>query len=287
MTDELGVTAARRRLRMTLKAIREQKRYPLEQVRSGMEWSISKIIRIESGAVSISVNDLKVLLDFYDVRDSERIHELLELARLSRRRHWASEYREICSHSYMDFLGYEDDAWRISHFHPLFVPGLLQTEEYARAIIRATATRDMTEAEIESRVRLRMARQQRAFAADRDATIRVAIDESALSRPIGGQEILRHQISLIRNRVLDEQVELVIVPGSLGGHLGLGGPFSLLEFNSEPDPDIVFLDNAPADLALVEETQEVVSYKAAFDFLAREGDTQGRVLARLDDLRLP
>src|SRR5580692_185879 len=104
-----------------------------------MDWSLSKIIRIETGAVGVSTNDLKALLGLYKVHDSERINELIELARASRQSSWWSKYREDISSQYLQFIEYEKAASVLRTLEPLLVPGLIQTEEYADAIIRKLA----------------------------------------------------------------------------------------------------------------------------------------------------
>lgn len=122
MTSGPGPITSRRRLRMALRQLRLTGDHSLEDIRAEMDWSLSKVMRIESGMVSISVNDLRALLAFYGVVDPDEVDCFVDLARSARRRHWAGQYREYVSTSYMDFLGYEDDASRISQYHPFLIP---------------------------------------------------------------------------------------------------------------------------------------------------------------------
>ncbi|MDG4807648.1 helix-turn-helix transcriptional regulator [Micromonospora sp. WMMD1120] len=256
-----GPTTHRRRLRLALRQLRSERGYSLEDVRQAMEWSLSKVIRIESGTVSISVNDLRALLSFYGVVDPGELGRMIDLARLARRRHWAAEYREYASPSYMDFLGYEDDASRISQYHPFLIPGLLQTEEYARLVVSARPHYRSDGQAAQARVRLRMARQARVFAAGRDSAVRIVLDERALKH-VGSKEVMREQFLKIQD--LLPRLDLVILKRDSAADPGFVGPFSLHEFDSERDPDVVYLDNQPDDVALVEDADMVDAYKVSF-----------------------
>ncbi|WP_154938898.1 helix-turn-helix domain-containing protein [Micromonospora palomenae] len=249
---------------MALRQTRLDRGYSLEDVRQAMEWSLSKVIRIESGTVSISVNDLRALLAFYGVTDADEVDGMVELARLARRRHWAAEYRDYVSASYMDFLGYEDDASRISQYHPFLIPGLLQTEDYARLVVTARPHYQADERAAAARVRLRMDRQERVFASGRQRTVRIVLDERAL-KPVHSTEIMKEQISKIQG--LLPRLDLVILQQDTAAEPGFVGPFSLHEFDFNRDPDVVYLDNEPDDVALVEEADMVDGYKASFESL--------------------
>lgn len=284
VTDCRGSTNARRRLRLTLKKIRENRRLTIDQVRKDMEWSVSKLIRIENGTVSIAVNDLKVLLSYYEVDEESEVAGLLELARAARQRHWASEYRHLALPAFMDYLGYEDEARRISVFHPVFVPGLVQTEQYAEAIVAITASGEIASSELSGRVRLRLVRQQRILASGRDVEVRVAVDESALRRMVGGPTVMRGQLRHLRDLIDRPGIHITIVPTSIEAHLGLASPFSVLEFHSREDSDVVYLDNADNDVALVEYSARVEAYKNTFDHLLSRAISGRDAAARLDRL---
>ncbi|WP_341716538.1 DUF5753 domain-containing protein [Micromonospora sp. FIMYZ51] len=274
-TENLGATIARRRLRLRLRKLREENQYTLEQVRRGMEWSISKLVRIESGFVSIAANDLRYLLDYYGVTDADEVREMLELARQARQHHWAGEHRDLLTPAYMEFLGYEDAAVRASHFHPLYVPGLLQTPAYAHAIIEATATTELHPDEIASRVKIRQQRQARVLGRLDASQLRVAIDESALRRTLGNIEIMREQLQHLIQILERDLATIVVVPDTSDGHIGMNGPFSILEFSSPEDASIVYLDNARNDTAFVDEKSAVSKYKATFENLRRTADRYG------------
>lgn len=261
MTFGQGPTTNRRRLRVELRRLRESKELTLDDVRKKMEWSISKLIRIESGTVSISLSDLKLLLHLYDVSDPRKLEELLELARRSRQHHWAGEYRDISSASYMDFLGYEDDAVRITQYHPLVIPGLLQTRSYAKKIIAATTVGHAEGGTIERRVKLRMARQQRFYEDGRNRRARFVLPESVLTPPMK-PEITAEQRTHLVKLADNPRVEIRVLPSHTETARKLIGAFSLHEFASEVDPDVVYLGSIPAlDVALVDD-ERVDDYKA-------------------------
>ncbi|MEU7753679.1 helix-turn-helix transcriptional regulator [Micromonospora sp. NPDC049171] len=285
MTFGQGPTTNRRRLRLSLRKLREDRGLTLEDVRKRMEWSLSKILRIETGAVGISVNDLKVLLSFYEVSDPVTVEQLLDLARQSRQRHWASEYREVVSPAYMDFLGYEDDACRITQFHPLVVPGLLQTEEYARAVVVATTLTPVNDSVIEARVRLRLARQRRLFGTLRHRRVRFLIDDDVLHKSLWDQAVIYSQLSRLIDLCDHPEIDMGIVRKGAKVPARLTGPFSLHEFESNLDPDVVYLDNMPNDVALVDDKHVIDRYKRAIVDLFQHADTGDDARDRLREIR--
>lgn len=145
----------RRLLKGALRQEREAADLTQTQVARALDWSVSKIIRIETGAVGLSVTDLRALMDLYKITNEERQAELLELARGSRRQPW-SAYSNVYSNAARMLFGYETAAKIIYKYEPTFIPGLLQTEEYARALLKGAGH---GEDEIESMVRGRLERQ--------------------------------------------------------------------------------------------------------------------------------
>src|SRR3569833_301709 len=129
-----GPTVGKRRLRAELRRLRTDRELTQELVATDMEWSLSKLIRIENGTVAISVSDLRSLLAYYAVHEQQRVDALLELARAAKRRMWWDEYRPYLQPSLLTFVGFESDATRIECFHPVLLPGLVQTEAYSRAV---------------------------------------------------------------------------------------------------------------------------------------------------------
>ncbi|WP_309223929.1 helix-turn-helix transcriptional regulator [Micromonospora sp. CP22] len=280
-TGGQGPTTNRRRLRLVLRQLRLDRGLSLEDVRQEMDWSLSKVTRIENGSVSISVNDLRALLDFYQVRDAGQVRDLLGLARLARRRHWAAEYREYVSASYMDFLGYEDDSWRISQYHPFLIPGLLQTKRYAQLVVTIGPRYRGDEAAADARVQLRLARQARVFAQPQ-REVRIVLDERAL-KSVENTQLMLEQVEHILFR-LPDHLHVVVLGRDTAANSALVGPFSLHEFEWDVDPDVVYLDALPDDVALVEDEAAVAGYKASFEDLYRQaakGDDAQRLLEEI------
>ena len=276
MTAGLGPTNARRRLRTKLRQLREAVNYSLDDVRKHMEWSMSKLIRVENGAVSLSTNDLKILLDLYGARDEATVSHLVELSRLSRQRHWANKYRPHISHAHLDVIGYEDDARQIKQFSPVAVPTLLQTEAYARALVTAAPMRPATPDETTSLVKLRLARQARVLQATTPVSLTVVMDEAALLRPIGGPGIMRQQLDHLLAASGLANIRILIIPLSVVTHPGLIEPFCLIEFTSDDDPDLTYLEHAANGVSLVETFADVAAYQCAFErllqFVMPDGD---------------
>ena len=133
---DMDPSVYRRRLRNTLRQTRESLGIIQATAAAEMSWSVSKLIRIETGMVTISVNDLKALLPSYRITDPEKVTSLVEMARNSRLSSWTSRYKGIASDVFLTYIGHEDAAVRSYSFQPILVPGLLQTDEYAAEVLR-------------------------------------------------------------------------------------------------------------------------------------------------------
>jgi transcriptional regulator with XRE-family HTH domain len=256
----------RRRLRTELRRLREEKSFAQDVVANEMEWSISKLIRIENGSVGISVNDLKALLDLYDLDESGR-DELIELARASRQRMWWSRYQKHLSATYLEFIGYEADATSIRHFQPLVVPGLLQTEAYARAINAGTSLSLEPRDGDEERIEVRLERQRDIFERPNPAEYIAVIDEAVLHRPVGGAETMRAQLAHLVEMARRPRVSVYVVPYAAGAHPGLIGAFSIMEFADPVDDDVLHLDSAPNEAILRDQPEAVERYRRVFERL--------------------
>ena len=149
----------RRRLRAELKRARLEAGLTQDSVAEEMDWSLSKIIRIETGSVGISTNDLTALLRLYNVDDSQRVAELIALGKAARQQSWYSKYRGLVPPSYFQYIEYETSASAIRTYETLVIPGLLQTEDYATKIMRLYRTRPESDV-VKARVEIRMKRQQ-------------------------------------------------------------------------------------------------------------------------------
>ena len=231
----------RRKLRSILRQLRESSGKTQIATAEAMSWSVSKLIRIESGSVSISVNDLRALLRYYDVTSEERVESLVALARLSRRHSWLNAYKDVASTEYLAYLGYEELAVRSYNFQPVLVPGLLQTEEYAAAIIQ-TIRGPKIPIRIEKLVELRIARQEKVFSRTDTFNLYFLLDESVVRRPVGGADIMRKQLQWLVEVSGRDNVTVDIIPFKAGFYRSIRVPFVVFEFPQPEDQAVLYLE---------------------------------------------
>jgi hypothetical protein len=206
-----------------------------------MSWSVSKVIRIESGSVTISVNDLRALLRSYDVTDETRVEELVQIARLARGRSWLSPYKDVASDEYLAYLAYEEMAARSYNFQPVLVPGLLQTEEYATAIVQ-TIRGPKVPSRIEKMVELRISRQDKVFSRTDQFELYFLLDESAVRRTVGSAEIMRKQLERLIEFGDQENVTIAVIPFTAGFYRSIRVPFVVFEFSQPEDQAVLYLE---------------------------------------------
>lgn len=256
----------RRRVRAELRAARLKAKLTQEQVAKALDWSQSKVMRIEAGSVGVSTTDLKALLSVYGIDDTEQIDKLVALGKAARERGWWSNYRDALStgknNELLQLIEYESGAAIRRQFEPLLVPGLLQTEEYARAMISAFASADRVEALVE----IRMKRQKLLERPDAPQMFFI-LDEAVIHRLVGGKDAMRRQISRLIELGRRPHVTIEVVPFGAGAHLGLRGQFVVLEFPDPEDDDVLYLENTGGDLIRREESDQVLPYLEAFEQL--------------------
>jgi transcriptional regulator with XRE-family HTH domain len=245
-------TVHRRRLRNELRKAREAAGKTQRDVAKAMDWSQSKLIRIETGAVNISTNDLRALLNHYDI-DPARINTLVDLARVSREQPRWNIYRDVATPEYISFLGYESSASVLRNFEPLVVPGLLQTEEYAREVIGMVETGSPQRVDV--LVDLRMQRQE-IITRESPPELHFIIDEAVIRRIVGGPSVTRRQLKHVLEISQYSNVTVRIVPFTQGMYPRLRVPYVLFEFPDPEDEDVLFLENPFGDLIVRENSPE-------------------------------
>jgi transcriptional regulator with XRE-family HTH domain len=243
---EVGPIVARELVRARLKDLREASELSAATVAEHTGWSISKLNRIENGEVTVQPFELRALLSYYGVENEGEVTTLARLSQASRARQWYSKHR--LEGAFQRFVAYEFEASVINIWQLLFFPGLLQTEEYARAITALSMRRSPDHDEVLSRVRLRMDR-QKAFrgrlAGPNPPRIVAVIDESVLKRPVGGPDCLRRQIDhLLQLAENPGTYTIAVTPLDLAHHSGLGGTFELLQFAAPEHDDVLFVEAA-------------------------------------------
>jgi hypothetical protein len=281
MSDRVGPAVARERLRARLRQLREAHAHSAEWVAERMYWSLSKLNRIETGTVTIQPVEVRALLELYQV-DSEEVSALVELAIISRERQWWSRHR--LTGEFQRFVAYEAEATKINVFQALFVPGLLQTSEYARAVTSAIIRKAPDHADVTARVDIRLARQKAVLERKHPPRLVAMIDESVLLRPVGGESVMRAQLDRLLEVGGQPFMTLAVVPLALGAHAGLGGVFELLEFAGPDDPDVLFVESAANDF-LVKEAERTGEYREIVTTLLADGLTGGDALDQIRKVR--
>jgi transcriptional regulator with XRE-family HTH domain len=272
-------TALRIALGGHLRRLREASGITRDAAGYSIRASSSKISRLELGRVATKERDVADLLTLYSVTDAEERQTLLTLARQANAPGWWREYGDVLPNWFETYLGLEQAASVIRTYEPQLVPGLLQIEDYARAITRLRHVH-VSPDEVERRVTLRMARQ--AFLSQpRAPELWVVLDEAALRRPQGDHKLQRAQLLHLIEMAQRPNITLQIVPFDVGGHAAAGGPFTILRF-SEPDlPDIVYLEHLTNALYL-DKQRDTVEYLAIMDNLCVQAESPTRTISFLE-----
>ncbi len=257
-----GPTVLRILLGAQLRRLRESKGISREDAGYEIRASGSKISRMELGRVSFKERDVADLLTMYGVKDAAEREALLGLARQANNPGWWHHYGDVMPTWFQSYLGLEAAATLIRTYEIQFVLGLLQTPEYARAVImlgHAGATPD----EIDRRVELRRQRQQLLDRVEAPQLWAV-IDEAVLRRPIGGYEVMRGQIEALIEAAKKPNVRLQIIPFNAGGHAAAGGPFAILRFPEPELPDVVYVEQLTSGIYL-DKRDDVDQYAIAME----------------------
>jgi transcriptional regulator with XRE-family HTH domain len=265
-----GPTVLRMLLGIQLRRLRETTGLTPEQAGYEIRASRSKISRVEHGRVGFKERDVADLLSLYGVTDDQERQRMLALARQANDRGWWAKYDDIMPDWFESYVGLEQATSLIRTYELQFVPGLFQTEGFARAVTEL-GHRSAPASEIEHRVSLRMQRQD-LLNTDDSPRIWAVIDESALRRPVGGREVMREQLRHLIEVTEYPRVTLQVMPFSRGGHPATGGSFSILRF-AEPDlPDIVYSEQLTSALYL-DRRDEVDHYMEVMNRLSAEAET--------------
>ncbi|KAB1139297.1 helix-turn-helix domain-containing protein [Micromonospora sp. DT46] len=276
-------------LRMLLGAQLRRLRESSGVTREGAGWEIraseSKISRMELGRVGFKERDVADLLTLYGVTASEEREALLKLARDANSPGWWHRYGDVLPNWFQSYLGLEAAAALIRSYEVQFVPGLLQTREYARAVVLLGHGR-AAPAEIERRVALRMQR-QRLLHRENPPQLWAVVDEAALRRPIGGPRVMREQVAALIEATKSPNIRLQVIPFAAGGHAAAGGAFTILRFGDRELPDIVYIEQLTSALYL-DKRDDLDYYAVAMERLCVEAEPPERTPeilgAILDDL---
>jgi hypothetical protein len=256
-----------------LRRLREAQGVTREDAGWEIRSSDSKISRMELGKVSFKERDVADLLTLYGVSDSEERDRLLALARDANTPGWWHRYGDVLAGWFQFYLGLEAAANLIRTYEVQFIPGLLQTREYASAVVQL-ARSPSAGPEVERRVDLRLKR-QRVLSQAHPPQIWAVIDEAALRRPIGGYAVLKAQLQALIEATEMPNVRIQILPFEVGGHAGSGGSFTILRFPEGDLPDIVYVEQLTSALYL-DKREDLDQYAEAMERLCVEADPPGR-----------
>jgi transcriptional regulator with XRE-family HTH domain len=267
-----------------LRRLREARGIDRGDAATTIRASASKISRMELGRVGFKRRDVADLLTAYGVDDEPRREALLALADEANTPGWWHRYEAVLPEWFEVYLGLEEAADRIRAYEVQFVPGLLQTPDYARAVIELGYPTASDE-EIDKRVELRT-RRSRLLTEPDPPKLWAVVDETALRRPIGGRRVIREQIRHLLEMAALPHVVVQMVPLEMGGHAAAGGPFSILRFAEPGLPDVVYLEQLTSALYF-DKRRDVDHYSAVMDRLSLQAvsraDTAETLAAILKD----
>jgi transcriptional regulator with XRE-family HTH domain len=264
-----------------LRRLREAKGISRDEAGYVIRASGSKISRLELGRVSFKERDVADLLTLYGVAEEAERGPLLDLAREANNPDWWHKYSDVLPSWFQSYVGLEAAASLIRTYEVQFVPGLLQTEDYARAVTllgHASAPAD----EVERRVRLRVGRQQM-LTRPEAPRVWAVMDEATLRRPIGGPDVMSEQLKALIEATMLPNVTLQVMPFRFGGHTGAGGAFTILRFRDQELPDVVFVEQLTSAIYL-DKREDVDQYVAAMERLCVDAASPAETTQMLSEI---
>jgi transcriptional regulator with XRE-family HTH domain len=259
-------TVRRKRLGIELRRLREQASLTCEEVGQRLDCSGTRISRIETGRISVRPGDVRELLEVYGVTGAEA-DSLVQLAREARQKGWWHTYGQVLPTWFEAYVGLEAAAVRFRDFQSMVMPGLLQTEDYARAVLRAAPNPGSTE-DIDRQVALRMERQATLGQAN-PPDLWIVLSESIVRVHVGGPAVMRAQLRRLIDVAARSNVTLQVLPFTTAAQVQPISPFTILEFPDAADPTVVYLEHLTGSLFL-ETAEEVRRYTVVFDHLRAE-----------------
>jgi transcriptional regulator with XRE-family HTH domain len=256
---EETVEVMKRRLRSTLRKARDEARLTQKDAADQLGWSVSKIVRIELGAVLASPADVRALLSLYNYGDQKVVAATADLAKRAREGKGYAEYADVYSPEALDLFGNEPAAKVIYKYEPVFIPGIFQTEDYARAVLIAFKN---SPERVERKLEVRLARHQILEGSPRPE-LNFIISETAIRTPAGGPAVMSRQLNHLCELAGDPSITLQVLPFSSGVHQGLGESFTVLQFD-ETLEDLLYLEAAAKDTVSRDEKVLITQYLERF-----------------------
>jgi len=259
-----GPTVRRRRLGTELRKLRESNGYKLEEVAAQLGVAPSTLSRIETGKAPTKSAYLNQMLEMYGVVEPGQRQVLVDMAREGHRKGWWAAYDDVLPSGFDIYVGLEAETAAVRGYEISVVHGLLQTPDYARAVLGEMFPRHATD-QIDRLVDLRIERQRR-LDDDPPLDLWAILDEAVIRRPVGGNQVMRGQLEHLLNMAAKPGVTLQVLPFASGAHAGHGGPFSILEFPNRTDSEVAYVESVAGYLYL-EKDREVRTRVEAFDRL--------------------
>jgi transcriptional regulator with XRE-family HTH domain len=259
-----GPTVRRRRLGTELRRLRDANGYKLEEVAAQLGVAPSTLSRIETGKAPTKSAYLNQMLEMYGVEDPGQRQVLVDMAREGHRKGWWAAYDDVLPSGFDIYVGLEAEAAAVRTYQISAMPGLLQTADYARAVVLELFPRYGAE-QIDRVVEARMERQRR-LEDDPPLEMWAILDEAVIRRPVGGTEVMRGQLEWLREIAQRPGITIQVLPFAAGAHAGHDGPFSILEFPNRTDSEVVHVESV-AGILYLEKDREVRTRVEAFDRL--------------------
>ncbi|MCK9877929.1 helix-turn-helix domain-containing protein [Frankia sp. Ag45/Mut15] len=266
-----------------LRRLREAKGISRSEAGYSIRASDSKISRLELGRVSFKERDVADLLTLYGVTEEKDRAPLLELTREANEPGWWQGFTDVMPGWFQPYLGLEEAAILIRTYELQFIPGLLQTRDYARAVIGGARQTDAADV-IERRVQARMSRQTVLDRAD-SPRLWAIIDEAALRRPVGGPEVMQAQLKHLIALTAKSNITIQVIPFSGGPHPAEGGSFSILRFGEPDIADVVYLEHLTGAIYL-DKPEDLTRYTLTMDNLALKSTTPGETAETIEQIIL-
>ena len=275
---DLSPTIRQRELGMRLREFRTAKGLTVEDVAKELLCSPTKISRAETGARRATLRDVRDLCQIYGV-DAETSAELMKLAREARQSGWWTKYDDL---RITPLIGYEQAATAITCFGMYFIPALLQTEDYARAIIKRIAPK-IEEDILDQRVEARMIRQKLLYQ-PKPPKYRALIDEAMLHRQVGGPSVMKAQLEKMLSVMREDRAAVQVIPYEVGAYGAIDSNFHYLEFSDTMLPDLVFVEGLASHLYL-DRSEDLERYREALDYLRDEALNPRDSAKKIEEIR--
>lgn len=254
------VEVKKRRLRTALRQARVGAEMTQKVAADELVWSTSKIVRIELGTVPVTPTDVRAMLHLYRVSDESQVEDLVELAKTAREDKGWNAFNDVFSPQGLELFGNEPAAKVIYKYEPSVVPGLFQTQDYTRSLLRTLGNSDE---QVERRLEAR-AQRQRLLENPVRPDLNFILGEAAISRAVGSEETMREQLAHTLELTQRDGINVELLPFSAGAHRGMDNAFTVLQFEDPLLADLLYLENAERESVSRDESGDIKKYLDLF-----------------------